>query len=204
MGNIETFGNSVDLIYAKQKEDVAKMRAALLSCSSENLSTPIAKRVLTNITAMRIYHQISRIIRYTELMDKLEAKLYESLESTIDKLDSESMLSWKILIDVQEKLQKNMIESHKLLQPYMELQDIQVIDLIPDATTTEENVASMLISQDSREKIRSAASSVLAMLDSVNDEESLDTTLQSNHELSDKSIDIDSIVKDSKNTEDNL
>lgn len=164
---IETV-DSLNPLYAKQKEDVARMRAALLSCSSTNLSSSTAKMALKNITAMRIYHQIARIIKYLELMDKLEDKLYKSLENTIDKMDDDSITTWTLLLKAQESLQKQMIESHKLLQPYLDLQSLDIIDMIPDSDNETNNVAASLISADSREKLRNAANLVL---NSINESE---------------------------------
>ena len=162
--DIETFGSPVDPIYARQKEDVAKMRASLLACSGDTLSSPITKQALKNITAMRIYHQISRIIRYLDLMDKLEDKLYASIEATIDRANEDSTSTWVVLLNIQEKLQKSMIESHKLLQPYMELQDIQLMDLIPEQESLE-TASNIILPADSREKIRNVASEVLQSLE---------------------------------------
>lgn len=170
MRDIETV-DSLNPLYAKQKEDVAKMRAALLSCSSTNLSSATAKSALKNITAMRIYHQIARIIKYLELMDKLEDKMYRSLEHSIETMSDESAATWTILLKAQESLQKQMIESHKLLQPYLDLQALDVIDLIPDADTAPENMSSVLISSESREKLRNAANLVL---NSINESENSD------------------------------
>lgn len=170
MRDIETV-DSLNPLYAKQKEDVANMRAALLSCSSTNLSSATAKSALKNITAMRIYHQIARIIKYLELMDKLEDKMYRSLEHSIETMSDESAATWTILLKAQESLQKQMIESHKLLQPYLDLQALDVIDLIPDADTAPENMSSVLISSESREKLRNAANLVL---NSINESENSD------------------------------
>ena len=58
-----------DELYKRQKENVSKMRTALLSFTDENGVS--VRRAIQGITGMRIYHQIIRIIRYTELMDKL-------------------------------------------------------------------------------------------------------------------------------------
>ena len=180
MEDIETFGGSADILdplYQRQKEGVAKMRASLLACSDGNLSSATAKQALKNITAMRIYHQIARIIRYLEMMDKIEAKLYASIDATLERSNDDSPSTWMMLVKLQEQLQKTMIESHKLLQPYMELQDIQVMDLIPESKENDTPVVSILPA-DSREKIRNAANMVLA-------------TLQNSDEVEVKEIDAD-------------
>ena len=99
-----------DPLYDRQKQDVAKMRASLLSFDGNDPMS--ARMALQNITIMRVYHQISRIIRYTEMMDKIEDKLYESIECSLDAMDSANPSTWLALLGVQEKLQKAMIESH--------------------------------------------------------------------------------------------
>jgi hypothetical protein len=68
-------------IVQRQKEDVAKMRASLLSCNDES-GIPVS-RALQDITIMRIYHQLTRIIRFTEMMDKIEDRLYEAIDYQI-------------------------------------------------------------------------------------------------------------------------
>lgn len=178
MSDIETFGMPNNVLYAEQKEYVAKMKAALLSCSKDNLSSATAKSALRNITAMRIYHQISRIIRYLELMDKLEDKLYSSLDYAIDHMDESSSITWSMLLKAQESLQKSMIESHKLLQPYLELQDIEVLDLVPETNQDTNNLSSNLISSDSRERIRSAATELLSQLELIDEEEAKSDSLE--------------------------
>lgn len=168
MSDLETFGGSVerlDPLYQKQKEDVAKMRASLLSCSDTSISTSSAKQALKNITGMRIYHQLSRIIRYLDMMDKIEDKLYASIDATLDNINESSPSAWMMLINLQEKLQKNMIESHKLLEPYLNLLDNDVIDMISqpaDSTPSQNNV----LPAQSREKLRDAANKVLIALES--------------------------------------
>ena len=63
---------SIDPLISKQKEDVAKMRASLLCCNDDPYA---ATQAMKSITVLRVYHQMSRIIRYLEMMDKIEDKL---------------------------------------------------------------------------------------------------------------------------------
>ena len=163
--SIETFDNSEILanpITARQKEDVAKMRASLLSCTED--SGMSASKAIHNISVMRVYHQLSRIIKYTELMDKLEDKLYRAIDKHIDESpdDFGTIVS---LMTIQEKLQKAMIESHKLLQPYLEVQNFSVVDLVDTNTTTIESpITAKLMASESRDKVRSAAQSALELI----------------------------------------
>ena len=85
MDDIKTVDSSevvYDPVYQRQKEGVTKMRTSLLACTAENGVT--IRNTLDSITAMRIYHQMMRIIKYTELMDKLEDKLYRSIDNMLD------------------------------------------------------------------------------------------------------------------------
>lgn len=162
---IETVDNSNIIenpIVAKQKEDVAKMRTSLLSCSKENgVST---MRAIQDITVMRVYHQLTRIIRYTEMMDKLEAKLYEAMDYQIDNADITHLGTLEMLMQIQANLQKSMIESHKLLQPYMDLQDFSVVDLVHTTEDIDNPITQKLITSESRDKIRYAAQNVIEIL----------------------------------------
>lgn len=150
--------SKIDELYKKQKEDVSRMRASLLSCSVDNPSSMVTS--IQNITVMRIYHQLNRIIRYTELMDKLENKLYESIDCTMDNLDSGNATTWMTLLEIQDRLQKSMIESHKLLQPYMDVRTFNM-DTIP---SNEDNSQMKLINAQDRENIRNNASKVIREL----------------------------------------
>lgn len=150
-----------DQLYSKQKEGVSKMRTSLLACNPTNGSELLS--AINNITAMRIYHQLSRIIRYTEMMDKLEKKMYESMDNMLDNTyeDPVSMLA---LLKMQEQLQKSMIESHKLLQPYMNISEFEHLQDIGSVEAREVNPAVKLISSRERDNIRNAASSALLKL----------------------------------------
>ena len=155
----------VDPLYAAQKEGVARMRTSLLSCMVTDNGS-ITSRAINNITALRIYHQIARIIKYLDLMDKIEDKLYESIERNIDNMNPDSIDTMEVLLDIQTKLQKSMIESHKLLQPYMDLQDMSIVDLVAVSTADEESSNSeiSLLPPESRDRIRSSAQSLLSEL----------------------------------------
>ena len=170
MADLETFEGSIqplDPIVSKQKEDVARMRTSLLSCSMDPSLAPIALR---NITVLRVYHQISRIIRYTELMDKIEDKLYRSIETSMDNMNDSSPATWMQLLGIQEKLQKSMIESHKLLEPYLNLDNLSMVEV--PAEGTQESVTSKLFSRDSRDRLRLSAQTVLSELAELDEEDS--------------------------------
>lgn len=156
----------LDPLYKRQKEGVAKMRTSLLAYTEENgVST---RQALESITAMRVYHQLTRIVKYLEVMDKLEAKLYESIEYSIDTAQSSDPSTWMGLLNIQERLQKSMIESHKLLQPYLDIRDFGVVELAPQEDTV--NAATVIMKPEERDSLRSKAQSILLQLQDTNPE----------------------------------
>lgn len=163
----------VDSLYEKQREDVAAMRASLLSCSrTDPLSVQSA---LKNITVMRVFHQITRIIRYTEMMDKIEDKLYTAIDKSLENMNENSPSTWVQLLGIQEKLQKSMIESNKLLQPYLDPSLYETVITIETQNASEEdNLQKLLIDQESREKIRTSAQSVLAAISGLDNKDGVD------------------------------
>ena len=161
----ETFDQSstpkpMNPIYKRQREDVAKMRTSLLACHDDSaIPTRLA---IQKITVLRVYHQVSRIIRYLEIMDKLEDKLYESIDYEIDNADITDSDTWAKLIAIQEKLQRSMIESHKMLQPYLDLTEFSVVDLTQDDGQTAGT--DLLMSAETRNNLQIAAQAVLQEL----------------------------------------
>lgn len=162
MNDSKTVGVSIiDPLLSKQRGDVAQMRTSLLAIDAD---PKLASTAMKKITVLQVYHQMSRIIRYTELCDKLEEKLYESADFMIDSLDSSNgMMTLSTLLNLQERLQKLMIESNKILQPYLDMTSYieSVESQIVDDTSSD-----ITISLDStkREKLRNAASKVLSQL----------------------------------------
>lgn len=156
-------------IVQRQKEDVAKMRASLLSCNDES-GIPVS-RALQDITVMRIYHQLTRIIRFTEMMDKIEDRLYEAIDYQLDNCDIADDATMVKLLGIQEKLQKAMIDSQKLLEPYLNMQIFNVVDLAPATTTASADnpITKKLMTSESRDKIRYSAQSVIEMLAAGNE-----------------------------------
>lgn len=149
-----------DPLIAKQREVVSKMRTSLIACSDVN-NSGTAKHAIDQITALRIYHQLSKIIRYTEMMDKIEAKLYEALDYRLDTMDVTDEDAWMSLMRMQSALQTTMIESHKILQPYLDISSmLPEFDVVEDegSAVTELHV----LPKSSRDKIRIAAQSVLS------------------------------------------
>ncbi len=141
------------------------MRTSLLSCLNDETGS-LSSRAINTITVLRVYHQLARIIRYLDLMDKLEEKLYESIEYKLDHADLSDGDTMMTLLQIQERLQKSMIESHKLLQPYMDLQDMSVVDLMSSTSTIEATTDNPIrvMSPESRDRIRTSAQNLLSEL----------------------------------------
>lgn len=148
-----------DPLLRKRHEDVAKMRASLLSCSEGSSSI---SQTLNNITVLRIYHQVARIIQYLDLMDKLEDKLYECISNEIDNADTLDPTGWMTLLTIQEKLQASMLASHKLLQPYLE--SSEVFKALSQEAEAIQISSDAILPYDSRDKVRIAATKVLQNL----------------------------------------
>lgn len=150
----------VDPLTAKQKSHTDEMRSALLACNFGDITS--TKSALQYITLRRILHQVERIIKYTELMDRLEDKLYDSIDQNLaemDEFDSDTMM---LLLKVQSQLQTSMIESQKLLQPYLEM-DITVYAQ-PQSDDTQNSFMANIIPQASRNTIRNGAQALLTEL----------------------------------------
>lgn len=151
-----------DPLIRQQKEDVARMRTSLLAVEA---NPELASTAIRNITVLRVYHQIARIIKYIELMDKLEDKLYESIEMTIDKANAANPSTWMTLLNIQERLQRTMQESHKLLQPYLDIQEYTYTDLTQGTSQVSSDMT--LMDKSSRDKLRDSARQVLAALEAA-------------------------------------
>ena len=65
-------------------------------------------------------------------------------------------------LGIQERMQKLMIESHKLLQPYLDIENLTLTELMPKPQQEAGTSSSpILLSAESREKLRTNAQHVL-------------------------------------------
>jgi hypothetical protein len=150
----------LDPLLKEQKSQAEQMRAALLNCRKGDLTS--AKVALQNIAILQVYHQVARIIRYTEMMDRIEDKLYASIDMNLAEMDECDPATMLMLLKVQSQLQNAMIESQKLLEPYMniDLESIAPPQEIDDSTSF--GVA--IIPKESRNAIRNGAQALLTEL----------------------------------------
>lgn len=150
----------VDPLTAKQKSHTDEMRSALLTCNFGDITS--TKSALQYITLRRILHQVERIIKYTELMDRLEDKLYATIDQNLAEMDEFDPNTMMLLLKVQTQLQTSMIESQKLLQPYLEM-DITAYAQ-PQDVDAEDSFMANIIPQESRNTIRTGAQALLTEL----------------------------------------
>lgn len=150
----------VDPLLKEQKAQAEQMRSALLSCKKNDITS--AKVALQNIAVLQVYHQVSRIIRYTELMDRLEDKLYDSIDMNLAEMDECDPNTMLVLLKVQSQLQESMVLSQKLLEPYM---NINLEEIAPPVEINEStSFGAAIIPKESRNIIRNGAQALLTEL----------------------------------------
>ena len=154
---------SVDPILREQKMQIDQMRSIYIKFNKGEPNA--AKRAMQNITVLRIYHQMGRIIKFTEVMDALEDKLYDSMMMNIGQMDSADPATLMMLLKVQAQLQETMIQSQLLIKPYLDM-DIEAI--APPQELEETSFGAAIISQESRNNIRTGAQALLTELRKAN------------------------------------
>lgn len=166
VGSEEAFWSNA--LFKKQKQQTEEMRASLLSCDE---SDPFSvKSTMRRILVLRIYHQVTRIIRYTEEMDKIEQKLYEVIDNTLDKMDpmyidENTTACLTALMHMQQKIQQSMIDSQKLLDPYLNMDTLSYVEVPTETQDSDDNtVAGHFLDQDSRQRLREGAQAVLTVI----------------------------------------
>lgn len=151
-------------LFSEQMKDVSNMRASLLSF---NKSDPqAAVKAIRNVTILRVYHQLERIVRYTEMMDKIEDRIYQSIESKLQMSDPDDEDIWATLIPIQERLQRTMVESHKLLEPYLNIETLSALE-VPQAEDPATSFTSMILDQEGREKVRTGVQELLGIMSTI-------------------------------------
>ena len=161
VGGVENTDISlVNPLLREQTEQAAQMRDALLTCRNSDITS--AKVALQNIAVLQIYHQVARIIRYIEVMDRLEDKLYASIDANLSQMDEFDPATMMMLVKVQCDLQKSMVLSQDMLKPYMSI-DLESIAPMKDITD-ESSFGASILPKESRNAIRSGAQALLTEL----------------------------------------
>lgn len=151
---------SVDPLLKEQKAQAEQMRSALLTCKKNDITS--AKIALQNIAVLQVYHQVAKMIRYTEMMDRIEDKLYDSIDMNLAEMDECDPQTMLLLLKVQSQLQESMVLSQKLLEPYM---NINLEDIAPPTDINETNsFGAAIIPKESRNAIRNGAQALLTEL----------------------------------------
>lgn len=153
---LDTDTKSAADLAIQQQADVSAMRSALLNCDRSNAAS--VSFAMQSIFSMRIFHQLSRLIKFTEYMDKIEQKTYESMDRFMNSLDETDTTSWTVLINAQAQLQRIMMDSQKLLEPYSD------ISLYIPERPVEESFGNSLLDQNERKKLRESAQLILDTL----------------------------------------
>ena len=154
----------VNPLLREQTEQAAQMRDALLTCRKNDVTS--AKVALQNIAVIQVYHQVARIIRYTEIMDRLEDKLYASIDANLSSMDDFDPNTMILLTKIQSDLCKSMVLSQDMLKPYM---DIDLDSIAPPRDVNDDTAFSTaIIPKESRNAIRNGAQALLTELTKTN------------------------------------
>ena len=153
----------VSPILKEQKKQIADMRSILLTFNRNDVGA--VRRAMNNITVLRVYHQVARIIEFTDLMDDLEDKIYDSIRMNIGGMESADPETMLVLLKVQSQLQETMIQSQQLIKPYL---DMNIEFLVPEPEMEDTSFGVSIISQESRNNIRNGATALLTELRKAN------------------------------------
>ena len=95
----------------------------------------------------------------------IEEKLYDSVNRLIDRSDPDSIMTMNMLLNVQERMQKLLIESNKILSPFLDM--TQYIESIDSSVIDEDPERVVKLDATKRENLRNAANKVLLELNAV-------------------------------------
>ena len=157
-----------DPLSSLRKESTERMKAALLACSLDDPKS--AASAIQQVTILRVSHQVARIVQFLDMMDKIEDKLYESLDATILSADVYDSSTFKQLLVIQEQLQKTIIESNKLLQPYLNMEQYPVFENVVEEIQVDASVLELTTTK--RNALRENAGAILAELEDLTKEKS--------------------------------
>ncbi len=197
MDEVKTVGISDIDLYNEQIKDVAEMRTSLLTFNKKDPNA--ARKAIQNVTILRVYHQLNRIVRYTNMMDKLEDKMYQCMDAFIDQADEADSSALFALVGLQERLQRSMIESHKLLEPYLSLEQLSALDIPKDDPS--DSFTTMILEQESREKIRTGVQELMSIIDTL-DTSARDITEEQTESVKNKAKEALEKVKEQQETTD--
>ena len=88
--------------------------------------------------------------------------MYQSIDSLLNTSDPSDPTLYLQLIPIVERLQKSMVESHKLLEPYLSSEALTALEVPQEDTST--SFTSMLLEQESREKVRTGVQQLMNII----------------------------------------
>ena len=156
---------SHDPLNSLKSESIDRMRTALLSASLGDVST--ASIAIRQVTILRVSHQVTRIVQYLDLMDRLENKLFQAVDNHLNSVDLYDPMELAKLLKIQEQLQKSIIESNKLLAPYLEMEQYPAFTEIEEVTPASEN--RLAIPAADRNALRESAGEILLQLNELSE-----------------------------------
>lgn len=159
-----SFDEKMNPLASAMRESTSRMQTALLAANMESPNEVAS--ALRQVTMLRAHHQVMRIVRFLELMDDIEEKMYESIELDMRTMELTESDTWAKLMTIQTNLQKNIIESNKLLQPFLDMDAYPVFQEVGEAEL-EIDAEVLDISADKRAQIRDTAG---LLLDKIEDE----------------------------------
>ncbi len=180
-------------LFTEQARDVENMRRTLLSFDKGDPSA--ARKAIQNVTLLRVYHQLERIVRYTEMIDRIEDRIYQSIDIKLKNSDPDDDSLWFTLIPMQERLQNMMIQSHKLLEPYLTLEQLSALE-VPKQEDPANSFTSMLLEQESREKVRTGVQQLMAIINTF--DSTADEGNQSNNTVQSKAQEALNAIQDNQ------
>lgn len=183
-------------LFTQQCNDVEEMRNTLLTFDRKDPSA--ARKAIQNVTVLRVYHQLERIVRYTEMIDKIEDRIYQSIDAKLDNSDPYDEDMWFALIPMAERLQKIMVDSHKLLEPYLAAESLAALE-VPQEVDPTTSFTSMLLEQESREKVRTG---VQELMNIINTFDTTAKTVEETEEVKNKAQEALSQIESQEGDED--
>lgn len=167
----KTFGqdlSSYDPLSNLKRESIDRMKMALLSSSLDDPLSVVS--AVKGVTVMRVYHQVVRIVQYLDLMDRLEAKLYYAIDRELENDQPDDYLTISRLLKIQEQIQKSIIESNKLLAPYLEMEQYQTFNEIEEVTPVSDDI--LELDSTKRNLLRENAGQILSDLQLITSSQS--------------------------------
>ena len=167
----KTFGqdlSSYDPLSNLKRESIDRMKMALLSSSLDDPLSVVS--AVKGVTVMRVYHQVVRIVQYLDLMDRLEAKLYYAIDRELENDQPDDYLTISKLLKIQEQIQKSIIESNKLLAPYLEMEQYQTFNEIEEVTPVSDDI--LELDNTKRNLLRENAGQILSDLQLITSSQS--------------------------------